>query len=117
MDIEKLNYKIVVYKPGFGININVCTEILQMENILKNKDLINKYLSLSIKKQFNINIDLKGEYAFVENLVSKKTIIAATFSDKILSKPIIKMFLLSIITQINIGNCDTDFIKNQLKIL
>jgi hypothetical protein len=89
----------------------------EMENILENKELINSYLSLSIQKQFNLNIDLKGEYAFAENLVSKRTIIAATFSDKILANPLIKMFLTSIITQINIGSCDTDFIKDQLKIL
>jgi hypothetical protein len=88
-----------------------------MENILENKELINSYLSLSVQKQFNLKIDLKGEYAFAENLVSKRTIIAATFSDKILSHPIIKMFLTSIISQINNGNCDTDFIKNQLKTL
>ena len=88
-----------------------------MENILENKDLIDSYLSLSIQQQFNLKIDLKGEYTFAENLVSKRTIIAATFSDKILSKPIIKKFLASIITQINIGNCDTDYIKKQLNII
>ncbi|WP_306620982.1 hypothetical protein [Chryseobacterium ginsenosidimutans] len=85
-----------------------------MENIFENKDLINRYLILSVWQQFNLKIDLKGEYIFAENIVSKKTIIAATFSDKILSQPIIKTFLSSIITQINIGNLDTDFIKNQL---
>jgi len=88
-----------------------------VENILENKDLIDSYLSLSIQQQFNLKIDLKGEYTFAENLVSKRTIIAATFSDKILSKPIIKKFLASIITQINIGNCDTDYIKKQLNII
>lgn len=86
-----------------------------MENILENKDLINSYLSLSILQQFNLNIDLKDEYVFTENIVSKKPIIVTTFSGQILSNPPIKMFLTSLITDINNGNCNKDFMKDRLK--
>ncbi|WP_345201461.1 hypothetical protein [Chryseobacterium ginsengisoli] len=86
-----------------------------MENILENKDLINSYLNLSVLQQFNINIDLKDEYVFTENLVSKKPIIATTFTDRIISYPMIKLFLTALITDINNGNCTIEFIKKRLK--
>lgn len=72
-----------------------------MENMTQNKDTLEYYLSLSVKQQFNIDLDLKDEFIFTENLVSKKTIIAPTFSDKILSKPEIKEFLSALISDRN----------------
>jgi hypothetical protein len=86
-----------------------------MENISEKKDLIDRYLALNIKQQFNLDFNLKDEYRFAENLVTKKTIIASTFSDKILSNPQVKLFLSSLIAEINNINCSTDFIRNKLK--
>lgn len=67
----------------------------------QNKDLLEYYLSLNVKQQFNIDLDLKDEFIFTENLVSKNTIIAPTFSDKILSQQNIKEFLSALISDIN----------------
>lgn len=86
-------------------------------NNLTIKNLIKKYLTQSIRLQFNMDIDLKGEYTFTQNIVSKKTIIAATFSEKILSKPGLKLFLMSLITEINNERCSTEFILDRVKSL
>lgn len=88
-----------------------------MTNNLNIKDLIKKYLTQSIRLQFNMDIDLKNEYTLTQNIVSKKTIIAATFSEKILSKPGLKLFLTSLITEINNERCSTEFILDKLKSL
>ncbi|MCX8534208.1 hypothetical protein [Chryseobacterium luquanense] len=72
-----------------------------MENMTQNKDILEYYLSLSVKQQFNIDLDLKDEFIFTENLVSKKTIIAPTFSDKILLQHDVKEFLSALISDIN----------------
>lgn len=85
-----------------------------MENVSKNINLINSYLALSVKRQFNVEVDLTDEYMFVENLVSKKPIVATTFSEKILSKPDLKMFLSSLITELNYEKCDPGFIIERL---
>ncbi len=86
-----------------------------MTNNLNIKDLIRKYLTQSIRLQFNMDIDLKNEYTFTQNIVSKKTIIAATFSEKVLSKPALKLFLTSLITEINNERCSTEFILEKIK--
>lgn len=79
--------------------------------------MIKKYLTISIKSQFNIDINLEKEYALTENLVSKKTIIAPTFTKKILSIPGLKLFLTSLITEINNEKCSLEFILEKMKSL
>lgn len=86
-----------------------------MENIRQNSELLKRYLTLSIRKQFGLDIDLTDEYTFTENLVSKKTIIAPTFSEKILLNQQIKLYLNSIITEINYGNCTIESIKSRVR--
>ncbi|WP_294286615.1 hypothetical protein [uncultured Chryseobacterium sp.] len=86
-----------------------------MENLSENKELIKNYLHYIIRQQFNTDIDLTGEYAFTENLVSRKPIIATTFSDKILSDPEMKLFLTSLITEINTGGCTIQSMKTKLR--
>lgn len=76
--------------------------------------MIKKYLTISIKSQFDLDINLEKEYALTENLVSKKTIIAPTFTKKILSKPGLKLFLTSLITEINNEKCSTEFILEKI---
>ncbi len=83
----------------------------------KIKELIGKYLTKSIKLQFNLDIDLQNEYMLTENIVSKKPIVATTFSDKILSKPSLKMFLTSLITEINNERCSREFMIGKIKSL
>lgn len=79
--------------------------------------LIRKYLTISVQSQFDLDIDLKKEYALTENLVSKKTIVAPTFTKKILSRPGLKLFLTSIITEINNEKCSMEFILGKIKSL
>lgn len=81
----------------------------------KIKELIRKYLTRSIKLQFNMDVDLNNEYTLTENIVSKKTIIARTFSDNILSKPSLKLFLTSLITEINNEKCSLEFMTGKMK--
>jgi hypothetical protein len=81
------------------------------------KMMIKKYLTISVKSQFDLDINLEKEYALTENLVSKKTIIAPTFTKKILSRPGLKLFLTSIITEINNEKCSMEFIVNKIKSL
>ena len=81
------------------------------------KKMIKKYLTISVKSQFDLDINLEKEYALTENLVSKKTIIAPTFTKKILSSPGLKLFLTSIITEINNEKCSVEFILNKIKSL
>jgi len=86
-----------------------------MENMLQNIDLIHRYLSLSIANEFDLNIDLEGEYTFTQNIVSKKTIIATTFTNKILVFPELKLFLSALILEINNGKCTVDFIRERIR--
>lgn len=86
-----------------------------MEKILKNINLIHKYLSISIADEFNLNLDLRGEYVPTQNIVSKKMIIATTFSIRILSEPQLKLFLSALISEINSGKCSIDFMKERIK--
>ncbi|WPO81281.1 hypothetical protein SD427_10955 [Chryseobacterium sp. JJR-5R] len=81
----------------------------------KIKELIRKYLTRCIKLQFNMDVDLNNEYTLTENIVSKKTIIARTFSDNILSKPSLKLFLTSLITEINNERCSLEFMTVKMK--
>ena len=86
----------------YGIKIIVLnSKHFKMESTQQNKDTIAYYLAFNTQQQFGIEIDLKDEFIFTENLVSKKTIVAPTFSDKILSQPKIKVFLSALIGDIN----------------
>jgi len=86
-----------------------------MEKILKNINLIHKYLCISIADEFNLILDLRGEYVPTQNIVSKKMIIATTFSIKVVSDPQLKLFLSAMISEINNGKCSIDFMKERIK--
>lgn len=86
-----------------------------MENMLQNMDLIHRYLSFSIADQFCLDINLEGEYIFTQNIVSKKTIIATTYTHKILSCPELKIFLSALIAEINSGKCTVDLIRERIR--
>ncbi|MGO4708692.1 hypothetical protein AB4Y90_06145 [Chryseobacterium sp. 2TAF14] len=79
------------------------------------KKLLNSYLALCIKQQLGLEVDLTDQYDFAENLVSKKNIIAPTFTEKVLSDNELKMFLSSLITELNNEKCSADDIKERLK--
>ncbi len=103
-------------KNKYGTNIIVYSvNTPKMENMLQNIDLIHRYLSLSITNEFSLNIDLEGEYTFAQNIVSKKMIIAATFTNKILVFPELKLFLSALISEINNGNCTVDFMRERVR--
>ncbi|MGG5211075.1 hypothetical protein ACQWU4_19310 [Chryseobacterium sp. MIQD13] len=86
-----------------------------MENLLQNIDLIHQYLSMSITHQFHLTVDLEDEYIFTQNIVSQKTIIVATFTNKILLYPELKLFLSAVIAEINNGKCTADLIRERIK--
>jgi len=86
---------------------------MKMKTTQANKELINRYLRESIKQYFGQQMDLSGEYTFAENLVSKKIIIAPTFTEQILADPELKMFLTSLINELNYEKCSIDFIKEK----
>ncbi|MBO6183117.1 MAG: hypothetical protein J6O88_00295 [Chryseobacterium sp.] len=79
------------------------------------KRLLNNYLALCVKQQLGLNVDLTDQYDFAENLVSKKNIIAPTFTDKVLSNNELKMFLSSLITELNYEKCSADDIRERLE--
>lgn len=79
------------------------------------KKLLNDYLQLHIKHHFDLDLDMNEEYGFAENLVSKKTIIAPTFSEQVLSIPTVKMFLSSLIAEINNDKCTSEMIRERLE--
>ena len=84
---------------------------------MENQDLISKYLRLSLLRHFNKDIDLRNEYVYTKNLVSKRPIVATTFSEKISSEPELKMFLSSLINELNNEKCSQDFVQNRLNYL
>ncbi|WP_080778847.1 hypothetical protein [Chryseobacterium phocaeense] len=86
-----------------------------MENMLQNMDLIHRYLSAGITNQFGFSMDLEGEYTFAQNIVSKKTIIAPTFSYKILSHPQLKLFLSAMMTEINTGKYTAENLQERIE--
>jgi hypothetical protein len=88
-----------------------------MTSLIKIKELITKYLTQSIKLHFNLDIGLNNEYTLTENIVSKKTIVVRTFSNKISSKPDLKMFLTSLITEINNEKCSIAFMIGKMNSL
>lgn len=79
------------------------------------RKMIRNYLTSCVKSQFDMDINLEKEYILTENLVSKKTIIAPTFTNEILSRPDIKLFLTSLITEINNEKCSREFIMEKMK--
>lgn len=79
------------------------------------KKLLNNYLALCVKQQLGLNVDLSDQYDFAENLVSKKNIIAPTFTEKVLSNHELKMFLSSLITELNNEKCSANDIKERLE--
>ena len=79
------------------------------------KRLLNNYLALCVKQQLGLVIDLTDQYDFAENLVSKKSIIAPTFTDVVLSNNELKMFLSSLIIELNYEKCSADDIKERLE--
>lgn len=79
------------------------------------RKMIRNYLTSCVKSQFDIDINLEKEYTLTENLVSKKTIIAPTFTDEILSRPDLKLFLTSLITEINNEKCSREFIMKKMQ--
>lgn len=99
---------------GYFIGIK---KILKMTPSSEIRRMIKKYLTISVKSQFDLDINLEKEYALTENLVSKKTIVAPTFTKNILSRPLLKLFLTSLITEINNEKCSMEFIMEKIKSL
>lgn len=79
------------------------------------KSMLNNYLALCVKQQLGLNVDLTDQYDFAENLVSKKSIIAPTFTDKVLYNNQLKIFLSSLISELNYEKCSADDIKERLE--
>ncbi|MCS3531707.1 hypothetical protein [Chryseobacterium sp. JUb7] len=83
----------------------------------ENRDLVYEYLILNIRKNFNLDINLLNEYILVKNIVSKTMIIVPTFSDKITVHPNLKVFLSTLIFQLNSIEYNLEDLERELNYL
>lgn len=70
-------------------------------DLVRDKNFIDKYFSLTIKKELNIDINVSSEYIPAQNIVSRKLILAKTFSDAVMENPELYLLLASLIHDIN----------------
>lgn len=70
-------------------------------DLVRDKNFIDKYFSLTIKKELNIDIDVSSEYIAAQNIVSRKLILVKTFSDVVMVNPDLYLLLASLIHDVN----------------
>ncbi|UZT98736.1 hypothetical protein ODZ84_03955 [Chryseobacterium fluminis] len=83
----------------------------------ESRDLVYEYLILNIKKNFNLEMNLLNEYILASNIVSKRKIIVPTFSDKVTAHPNLKIFLSTLIFQLNSIEYSLEELKNKVHYL
>ncbi|MDR2238587.1 MAG: hypothetical protein LBE92_20855 [Chryseobacterium sp.] len=75
---------------------------------VRDQNLIDEYFNLLIKKEFHMDINFSNEYIATQNIVSKKGILVKTFSDDILTRPALRLFIQALIHKINSGALNKD---------
>jgi len=70
-------------------------------DLVRDKNYIDKYFSLTIKKELNIDIDVSNEYIAAQNIVSRKLILVKTFSEVVMGNPELYLLLVSLIHEAN----------------
>ena len=83
----------------------------------RDKDFIDEYFSLTVKRELNIDIDLSNEYIIAQNIVSKKLILVKTFSETIIMNPDLYFLMQSLIQKINTGILDKKQMMKTLETL
>ncbi|MCJ7932299.1 MAG: hypothetical protein MUW56_01355 [Chryseobacterium sp.] len=77
-------------------------------NLTRDKNLIDDYFNVMVKKELNIDISFSNEYVMTRNIVSKKLILVKTFSDSITSDSQLHLLIQSLIHKINTGLLSRD---------
>ena len=70
-------------------------------DLVRDKNFIDKYFRLTIKKELNIDIDVSNEYIAAQNIVSRKLILVKTFSEVVIGNPDLYLLLAYLIHDIN----------------
>ncbi len=70
-------------------------------DLVRDKNYIDKYFSLIIKRELEIDIDVSNEYIAAQNIVSRKLILVKTFSDAVMGNPDLYLLLAYLIHEIN----------------
>lgn len=73
-----------------------------MIDLLSFKKLVIRYLEFLITEDFKKFYDLSFEIIFTENIVSKKVIVVSNFSEQIIKDGDLKIYLETVITNINL---------------
>lgn len=70
-------------------------------DLVRDKNYIDKYFSLTIKRELKIDIDVSHEYIAAQNIVSRKLILVKTFSEVVMGNPELYLLLVSLIHEVN----------------
>lgn len=70
--------------------------------MLSFKKLVIRYLEFLITEDFNKSYDLSFEIIFTDNIVSKKIVVVSNFSEQIIEDGDLKIYLETVITNINL---------------
>lgn len=70
-------------------------------HLVRDKNFIDKYLNLMIRKELEIDINVSNEYVIAQNIVSRKSILVRTFSNVVMDDPQLYFLLTSLIQSIN----------------
>lgn len=84
---------------------------------VRDKNIIDEYFNLTVKKELNIDINLSDEYVIAQNIVSKRLILVKTFSEIIIMNPELYFLLQSLIQKINTGVLSKSQVIKTLEIL
>lgn len=84
---------------------------------VRDKNIIDEYFNLTVKKELNIDINLSDEYVIAQNIVSKRLILVKTFSEIIIMNPELYFLLQSLIQKINTGVLSRSQVIKTLEIL
>ncbi|MDR3025554.1 hypothetical protein [Chryseobacterium sp.] len=70
-------------------------------DLVRDKNYIDKYFSLAIKRELKIEINVSNEYIAAQNIVSRKFILVKTFSEVVMGNPELYFLLTSLIHDVN----------------
>ncbi|ASE61553.1 hypothetical protein H3Z85_21195 [Chryseobacterium indologenes] len=84
---------------------------------VRDKNIIDEYFRLTVKKELNLDINLSDEYVIAQNIVSKKLILVKTFSEVIIMNPDLYFLMQSLIHKINTGLLSKNQVTKTLELL
>ncbi|MDR6458749.1 hypothetical protein J2786_001842 [Chryseobacterium vietnamense] len=84
-------------------------------DLIKDKNFIDNYFSIIIKRELNIDINVGNEYIVAQNIISRKLILVKTFSDVIMENSELYTLLASLIHDVNTHLLTKDQIMKTLE--